>query len=323
MRIWFPNPLGDEVVDGLQAMLPDHEVDRSAIGTEELLIEGRPTAEQLASCPNLRWVVIPFAGAPAATIGLVRDRPEITLYNLHYNATATAELALALILAASKQIVPMDQALRNHDWRPRYAPDQAIQLAGRSALILGYGEVGRRVGAMLRGMGMTVSGIRRHPSSPDEFGPDRLAERLALADLLVITAPLTKETEGMIDAEALAALPPGAILVNVGRAQIVNEQALYDALVSGRLHSAGLDVWYRYPQAEAAAVPGYFSTPFSAANSPPSNLPFGELANVVMSPHRGGATRETETERARGLAALIEAIWAGTPPSPVDLDLGY
>lgn len=323
MRIWFPNPFDDEVVDRLRAMAPRHEVSRSATGAEELLIEGRPTAEHLASCPNLRSVVIPFAGAPAATIALIRDYPEITLYNLHHNAAATAELALALILAAAKQIVPMDQALRSHDWRLRYSPDQAIQLSGRSALILGYGEVGRRVGAGLRGMGMTVSGIRRHPSAPDEYGPERLAECLARADLFVITAPLTKETEGMIGVEALAALPPGAILVNVGRAQIVNEQALYDALVSGRLHSAGLDVWYRYPQAEAAAVPGYFATPPSAANSPPANLPFGELPNVVMSPHRGGATRETETERTKGLAALIEAIWEGRPPSPVDLDLGY
>lgn len=307
----------------LQEMAPRHEFSHVATGAEELLIEGRPTAQHLASCPNLRWVVIPFAGAPASTISLIRERPEITLYNLHHNAVATAELALALILAASKQVVPMDQALRGHDWRPRYAPECAIQLAGRSALIFGYGEVGRRLGSMLRGMGMTVSGIRRHPSGPDEFGPERLAECLARADLFVITAPLTKETEGLIDAQTLATLPPGAILVNVGRAQIVNEQALYDALVSGRLHSAGLDVWYRYPQAEAAAVPGYFATPPSAENSPASNLPFGSLPNVVMSPHRGGATRETETERIEHLAALIEAIWNGTPPSPVDLDLGY
>lgn len=324
MRIWFPKPLGDDVIDELQSLVPGNVISKEPDEETEVLIEGRVTREQIEQCPKLKTVIIPFAGVSPAMTSLMREFPNISLHNLHHNAQDTAETALALLFAASKQIVPMDQSMRKHDWTPRYSPEQARSLGGKTGLILGYGAVGKRIAAVLEALGMRIIGIRRNPMGPGEYGPADLAQLLPQADVLMVTIPLTPETKGMIGAEELALLPDGAILINVARAQIVDEKALYEALKSGKLHSAGLDVWYRYPQEEGTAVPTYFVAPPSASNTPPSDYPFNEIRTLVMSPHRGGATSDTETRRVEHLAMLILAATKGEPvPNKVNLDLGY
>jgi phosphoglycerate dehydrogenase-like enzyme len=144
---------------------------------------------------------------------------------------------------------------------------------------------------------------------------DELPELLPAADVLFVTLPLTDETRGIIGATELSLTPDQCILVNVGRGPVVEETALYEALRDGTLHAAGLDVWYTYPTDE----------PSRSATSP-SEHPFRELANVVMSPHRAGApnTPETEQRRMRALAELLNAAARGEEmPNRVDLELGY
>lgn len=315
MRLWFPKPLGDEVIANLRARLPGHEISKEFHADAEILIEGRPTREQLQAASRLRSVIIPFAGVSPQLADLMREFPHISLHNLHHNAPDTAETALALLLACAKRTVEMDQGLRNDDWSLRYEPEGTLLLGGKTAVILGFGEIGRRLGRILEAMEMTVIPVRRS-------GPP-LAEVLPKAQVLVVTAPLTPETRGMIGAREIARMPDEAILVNVARAQIVDEEALYRALESGKLHSAGSDVWYRYPAEEGTAVPTYFVAPPSAKNTPPGNFPFGKLPNMVFSPHRGGATRDTESRRADRLIEMVRAGESGEMPNRIDLDRGY
>ncbi len=128
--------------------------------------------------------------------------------------------------------------------------------------------------------------------------PSALSDLLPRTHALIICLPLTPETEGLIGKAELAALQPNAILVNVGRGPVVDEHALYDALVDGTLHGAGLDVWFNYPPDEAAR-----------AHTPAANVPLHELDNIVMSPHRAGLTRDTDRLRMTHLAELLN-----TPP---------
>ena len=282
-----------------------------------ILIGGRPTREQLNACPALHAVIVPWAGVPEGTRELLREFPDVTLHNLHHNAAATAEMALALLLAAAKFIVPLDQKLRANDWSPRYAPSRAIGLEGKTALIIGYGQIGQRVGRVCRALGMTVIATRRNRIEQDgvaEVHPTSdLPHLLPRAQALIITAPLTPETKGLIGKKELAALPDGAVLVNVGRGAIVDEGALYHALNDGQLAAAGLDVWYNYPRDEAAQT-----------NTPPSQFPFGELDNVVLSPHRGGDEADIDVLRMAHLAELLNAAGRGEEmPNRVDVDAGY
>jgi phosphoglycerate dehydrogenase-like enzyme len=285
----------------------------------DILVAGRPQREQLSASPSLSRLIIPWAGVPPATRQLLLDFPHIAVHNLHHNAAPTAELAIALLLAAAKFIVPFDRSLRENDWRLRYQPNPSMLLAGKTVLILGYGHIGRRVGEFCRALGMIVLGIRRHPDQDDMdpevqvHGLQSLPDLLLRSQVLVITLPATQATEGLIGEDALKRMPPGGILVNVGRGSIVDQDALYRALQSGHLRAAGLDVWYHYPDG-----------PLERQNTPPADLPFGELVNVVMSPHRGGASSETEELRMQHLAELLNAVARGKPvPNRVDLEAGY
>ena len=279
----------------------------------DVLVTGRPDPAHLALGPDS--LVIPFAGVPRGLAELVADLPELTIYNLHHNAPATAEMALALLLAASRRLVPHDAQLRAGDWRSRVDRDQAVQLAGRRAVVYGMGAVGTRVARALVAMELDVIGVRRTGRTAADdpcpvVGDDRLADALAGRDVLVVAAPLTDHTRSRIDADAIARLNPSSVLVNVGRGPIVDENALDDALESGHLFGAGIDVWYRYPES--------LETP-----TLPATRPLHERPEVVLSPHRSGHVVDTEPQRMAALGALLRALASGSPPTPVDLDRGY
>jgi len=285
----------------------------------EILVCARPRRQQLAACPSLRAVIIPFAGPPDETLALMADFPGISLHNLHHNAAATAETALGLLLAAAKFILPVDRSFRSHDWTPRYEPPPIAILAGRTALILGYGAIGKRLAPMCQALGMQVIGVRRHePDVPERDGvalysAAHLAELLPRADVLICLLPHTPETEGLLGAEELALLPDHCILVNVGRGPVIDEEALYTALAERRIRAAGLDVWWQYPQGEE-----------ERSHTHPSRLPFHELDNVVMTPHRGGWLQSFETLRVAALAELLNAATEGREmPNRVNTELGY
>ena len=310
----------EQVLDLLRANLADSVQLTSGPeipGDVHILIGGRPTREQLMACPALRALIVPWAGVPESTRELLRDFPHITLHNLHHNAAATAEMALALLFAAAKFIVPLDQKLRANDWSPRYAPSRSLGLEGKTALIIGYGQIGQRVGRVCRALGMTVIATRRNRVEQDDVADvhptSDLPQLLPRAEVIIITAPLTPETKGLIGEKELAALPRGAVLVNVGRGAIVNEGALYQALKSEQLAAAGIDVWYNYPK-DVASQP----------NTPPAQYPFGELDNVVLSPHRGGDDSGIDTPRMQHLAELLNAAARGEAmANRVDVDAGY
>jgi len=282
-----------------------------------ILIAGRVEEDFLTASPHLETLIIPWAGLPVSTRELLQRYPAIAVHNLHHNAAPAAELAVALLLAAAKRVIPADRELRKGDWSLRYEEGKATILEGKSALVLGFGAIGRRVGRMLDSFGMRVTALRRHrrPDDPDfvgEFTDDRLAAELAKAQAVVVCLPLTDDTRELLGAEQLELLPAGAILVNIARGPIVGEQALYEACKAGKLR-AGLDVWYQYPQEEAAR-----------RDTRPGEFPFAELDTVVMTPHLGGNSDQNERARARELAQLLNAAAKGERlPNRVHIDRGY
>ncbi|MEM7735013.1 MAG: 2-hydroxyacid dehydrogenase, partial [Deinococcota bacterium] len=250
----------------------------------DILIDAFPTHERLIASPNLKSVIIPFAGPPKPAQDVLREHPNISVHNAPYNYVPTAETALALMLGAAKFLVKGDQELRQGDWRLRYSERPQLLLQGRTVLILGYGRIGRHMAPVCKALGMDVLGVRRTLSDEDTQDPHAkvyamtaLAELLPRTDVLLIALPETPETTGMIGQAELAQLPENAVLVNVGRGAVVDETALYEALRDGKLAAAGLDVWYIYPRKEDAR-----------ANTQPSQYPFHELDNVILSPHRAG-----------------------------------
>ena len=322
LHVHFDRPLADDEAAHFRPLLaPGVAVTEGGdppAGTA-VLVSGRPTREQLAA-PGLRALVIPWAGLPDETGDLLRDFPDVSVHNLHHNAAPVAELAMMLLLAAAKFALRYDRAIRANDWRLRYErPAPTVLLDGKTALILGYGAIGRRVAVACRALGMNTLATRRRLGSPETDAgtevhpPDALRDLLPRADAVIICLPHTPATDGLLGAAELALLPAQAVLVNIGRGRIVDERALYEALRDGRLQAAGLDVWYSYPPDEAAR-----------AAWPPSAYPFHELDNVIMSPHRGGAADETARLRMTALAEMLNEAAAGREMgNRVDVVAGY
>ncbi len=256
--------------------------------------------------------IIEFARA----IGFLDRELKIELRDVRM---ACSSSNVALMMAAAKLIVPFDQALRRGDWSARYVETPTEILAGKTAVILGYGMIGRRIAPVCQALGMHVIGVRRRqPEGAEARGVevrsiDALHELLPRADVLHCVLPGTPHTAGLIGARELALLPAHAIVVNVGRGEVIDEEALFDALRDRRIRAAGIDVWYNYPH-----------TAEERTATPPSRFPFHTLDNLVLSPHRAGWLSAAEDNRLTMLAELLNAAAAGQPmPSKVDKVLGY
>jgi glyoxylate reductase len=209
--------------------------------------------------------------------------------------SATAELAVALMLAAGRRIAEADATVRRGDWE-RSDETELIgrELAGSTVGLVGFGRIGGRVAQLLDGFEVRLLFTSRSNDRPRRGGERRdLHHLLGASDFVSVHVPLTAETRHLIDANALAAMKRGAILVNTSRGAVVDTTALIHALRSGHLGAAGLDVYEDEP-----------------------HVPQGlrELPNTVLLPHIGSATATTRDAMARLCAENVIAVLDGRDP---------
>jgi D-3-phosphoglycerate dehydrogenase len=211
------------------------------------------------------------------------------------NADAVAEMTVALLFAVNRGLVRADLDVREgesyRDGTIPYQRFRAWQLAGQTAGLVGLGAVGRATKWRLEGVGMKV--IATDPYSPD--ATYSLDDLLAEADVVSMHAMVTPETEGMIGADELAGMKDGAVFINTARAMLHDTDALTAALQSGKLGGAGLD---------------HFVGEHIAPEHPLCSMP-----NVVLTPHIGGATYDTESNHSKLIADGIQAVLAGEKPA--------
>jgi lactate dehydrogenase-like 2-hydroxyacid dehydrogenase len=217
-------------------------------------------------------------------------------YTPGVNADATAEIAMLLMLGAARRAYEGQEMVRTQSWSSTSRPLLGWQLSGKSLGILGMGRIGQAVAKRSRAFGMRI-----HYTNPAELPQDiagdsiyhrSLTEMLPFCDFLSLHAPETAETHHMIDAKALALLPHGAILINTARGGLVVDSDVIDALKSGQLAAAGLDVFEKEP----VVNPDYLT-----------------LNNVFLLPHLGSATVETRTRMGMICLDNISAVLLGKP----------
>ncbi len=212
----------------------------------------------------------------------------------------TANMAIALMLAVARRVVEGDRYVRRGDWKNVLGPSDflGLDLTGKTMLIVGAGRIGFATAIRAHALGMRIAYVARSRHWDFELAPlgarrVELDEGLTAADVVSIHTPLTEQTRGMIDAKRLAMMKPTAILVNTARGPIADESALVEALRSGGIWGAGLDVF----EAEPRVHPGLI-----------------ELDNVVLTPHIGSAERRFREAMTRMALENVRAVLDGREP---------
>jgi phosphoglycerate dehydrogenase-like enzyme len=316
LRVAFAGTFAARLAEPVQAHLgmpcevivADEREIVSQLGEVDVLVTLAFTGQMGGAARRLKLVQVPGAGLDRI------DRAAVPrgawLANAYGHEVGIAEYVLGAMLMLTRNFARLDAALRRGTWESQWAvgvapPPPWPELAGKTLGILGYGRIGQCVARRAHAFDMTVLGIRRDASQPAPHGvlvrgPDTLDDVLTRADYLAITLPLTPDTRGLLSERELRAMKPTAVLVNVSRAEIVDEDALYEALIERRLGGAALDVWYRYPSGPDP--------------TPPARRPFHELPNVLMTPHVSGWTEGMLEARAKLIAENIRRTARGEAP---------
>ncbi|MDI3384997.1 2-hydroxyacid dehydrogenase [Streptomyces sp. B-S-A8] len=280
--------------------------DPEALRTARVLITALSpvTAGHLAAAPELELVQCSSHGFDYVDVAAARERgvSVCTIGSSDAEKQNVAEQTFALMLALAKQLVPAHTALADADWAlPRLKPS-LTELSGKRLGIVGLGQIGQEVAVRGRAFSMDVvyAGRRRaEPEAEERSGARQmdLDELLRTSDYVSLHAPLTEATRNLLSAERLALLKPTAFVVNTARGALIDQEALADALESGALAGAGLDVFDPEP--------------------PPASLRLLRAPHVVLSPHVGGVTRETVVRIALAAAQNVAGFLAGKPAGDV------
>jgi hydroxypyruvate reductase len=255
--------------------------------------------EVLRALPGLEIVGVFGVGVDAVDLGAAREMGARVTNTPDVLTTGVAELGMALLLDVARRLTFNDRYLRAGRWPTEGDPPLANNIGGKHIGIVGLGRIGRATAKLAEAFGMRISyyGVSgRKADAPYDHYPD-LVEMARAVDVLMITCVGGAATKGLIGREVIEALGPRGWLINVSRGTVVDEPALVDALVAGRLGAAGLDVFANEPQVPEALI---------------------ELDTVVLQPHQGSATVETRQAMGQLVLDNLAAHFAGRPlPTPV------
>jgi phosphoglycerate dehydrogenase-like enzyme len=217
---------------------------------------------------------------------------------LSANSASVAELVIWFMITLVRRLDESRRAFK----QGRLGEPPGDLLLGKTAALLGLGQLGRAIAPLLKALGMKVLALRRRPEREDQAdemgldflgGPSDLERILAEADFIVVCLPLTPQTRGLIDRRALAAVKPGSFLINVGRGPVVEHQDLLESLAQGRMAGAGLDVFWQEPMSPSDPLFRY---------------------NVVATPHIGGLSLTSYRRIGEQVAANLRRLRAGLEP---------
>jgi D-3-phosphoglycerate dehydrogenase len=246
--------------------------------------------DQIAQCPALKHIVFCGTGASSYMDVAALKALGVTVHTYRgYGDTSVAEHTIALIFACCRDIALSDRKIRAGTWEPL----EGVELYGKTLGVIGLGGIGREVARIGSGIGMKVIGWNRTPRPDAGIAAVDIDTLLANSDVISLNLSLHEETRGFLDAGRIKRIKPGAILVNTARGALVDEAALIEALASGRIRHAGLDVFHAEPLK--------------------ADHPLARMDNVTLSPHAAFRTPEASMNLLRRALDIVRSIHGMAP----------
>jgi phosphoglycerate dehydrogenase-like enzyme len=276
---WLRERLQKEFPHVEIVQLPDYSEVGEQLRDADAALAWSLRPEQFRAARKLRWIHSTAAAVHQLMFPELVESDVVVTNSRAVHGPVVAEQALALMFAVARKIPAAVRFQERHIWgqeqmwREGSAPSE---LQGATLGLIGLGSIGREIAKRATALGMRVLAVREHPERggvegvAEVYGPAQLGELLAASDYVVLAAPVTSSTQGMIGRERLAQMRPNACLVNVGRGALVDEAALVDALRQKKIAAAALDVLEKEPL--------------------PAESPLWDMENVLITPHTGSVT---------------------------------
>lgn len=299
MKILLTKSFFDSDIEYIESrLLPGIELDEpknfeestiadSAVDAD-VLMGGLVSEPVLKAAKKLKFIQIPWTGVNNLDFDLI-EKYGVTVCNSHSNSSIVAEHAIALMMDAAKKITYHDRLMREGNWNRPGLNDNAIspfskKISNANIAIIGFGSIGKDIYRMMKGFNSQFKVFNRSGNIDESINEgnisyhsiDTVYKEIKNIDFVFVALPLTDATEEIIDAKFIQSMNREAVLINVSRGEIIEEQALYRALRNRDIAGAAIDTWFNYPDKENPRA------------LPSLRYKFHELDNMVMSPHRAG-----------------------------------
>ena len=274
------------------------------------------TENMITIAKNLKLIQIPWTGMDTFNFDAVKGR-DVTVCNTHSNADSVAELGVTIVLDLLKKVSYHDRKMREGNWNRNQSPLnlKSKMLNKQTVCILGFGNIGSRIGKIIAAFGSEVIAVDDRATIGEYISKvyknDDIKIALKQADVVICTLPLTDTTRGMINNEMFSAMKDGAIFVNMSRALIVDEDAVWNSLEISKLSAFGSDVWWNAPKRG------------ESQSYPSTKHEFWKLDNVLMSPHRAGFVEDSLPHLDGAIENIISLYLGRKLVGIVDINTGF
>lgn len=316
---YIKNGLDKEIKDQYDFVIPKEFTEKGiceVAADADILLGPFVSKEILSVAKNLKLIQVPWTGMDTFDFASVKNC-SVPVCNTHSNADSVAEIGLTIVLDLLKKVSYHDRKMRMGNWNRDQEPLslKAKMMNKQIVCVLGWGNIGSRIGKLVAAFGAKVIAVddsAKNNDIVDEiYTSNQIKDAFSKADVVVCTLPLTKTTYGMINDEMFKSMKNGVILVNMSRAAIVDEDAAWDALISGKLGGLGSDVWWNAPKrGESESYPSV-------------KHEFWKLENVLMSPHRAGFIEDSLPHLDGAIDNIVALIRGKRLTGIVDITKGF
>lgn len=316
---YIKDGLDKEIKDQYEFVVPEEFTEDgicAVCSCADILLGAYVTKRIVETAGDLKLIQVPWTGMDTFDFSSVQGIT-VPICNTHSNADSVAEIGVAIVLDLLKKVSYHDRKMRAGNWNRDQKPLnlKSKMLNKQTVCVLGFGNIGSRIGKLIAAFGAKVIAVDAHAKVDgvvcEVYRKNQIKEAVSKADVVICTLPLTDTTREIINNDIFAVMKDGVVFVNMSRAAVVDEDAAWRGLESGKIGAFGSDVWWNAPKRG------------ESQSYPSARHEFWKLDNVVMSPHRAGFIEDSLPHLDGAIENIIALAKGGKLSGVVDVSMGF